>query len=220
MTLVAQPLVVADRLDSFAAATTFLSRVFLRPPDQQLIAAVADVALWEQWPLRRDEWTERGLADMHAAVTSDKPETLEQLAHDYQRLFVGPAHVIACPYESVYLSEEHLIFEEQTLAVRHSYARFGLQAPALHREPDDHVGLELDFLARLCQMGLDALDDGDNESVGAITDAMGAFLTEHLLRWVFECLESLHDGANSRFYRGLSSLTEGAARQLRMAFVS
>lgn len=220
MTLTAMaPTVAAERLDSFGAACTFLSRLFLRPPDDHLIASVADADLWQQWPLHRDEWTERGLAGMHQAVTGEDRETVEELARDYQRLFVGPAHVIACPYESVYLSDEHLIFEEQTLAVRHFYARFGLQAPSLNREPDDHLGLELDFLARLSVLGLDALDDGDLESVGAVTDAIGQFLTEHLLRWVFDCLERLHVGANTRFYRGVSLLTEGAVHQLRMAFV-
>lgn len=52
---------------------------------------------------------------------------------------LGPA--AAPPWESVYLDREHVIFGAETLQMRALYARFGLVF--------DHIGLELEFLARL-----------------------------------------------------------------------
>ena len=59
------------------------------------------------------------------------------------RAFSSSAKVLTPP-ESVYFSEERLVFQEETLQVREWYRRFDLQSVKLH-EPDDHVGLELTF---------------------------------------------------------------------------
>lgn len=210
--------VSAEQLDAFAGACAFLSRALLRPPDQDLVDRLADPGLWEQWPLRGDEWTDRGVDLMRQALVDGAGESLDDLRRDHQRLLLGPGHVLASPYESVYLSEEHLIFEEQTLSVRRCYARFGLQSPMLNREPDDHIGLELDFLGQLCQLALDGLDAGHDDVVHVVEGAIGDFLREHLLLWVHGFLDRLETGAVTRFHRGLALLTRGAVQQLRTAF--
>ena len=50
---------------------------------------------------------------------------MREMHDDHRRLFLGPERVLACPYESVYLNEEHLTFGSQTLAVREWYSRYG-----------------------------------------------------------------------------------------------
>ena len=50
-----------------------------------------------------------------------------------------------------------MIFQEQTLHVRQWYSRFGLQVVKLHKEPDDHIGLELEFVAHLANLALQAI---------------------------------------------------------------
>jgi TorA maturation chaperone TorD len=214
----APPVVTETRLDAVAGACTFLSRLFLRRADDALLAAVADPDLVADWPLDPDDATARGLELMHRAAVTAGPHTLAELTKDYEVLFVGPGHVLACPYESVYRSEEHLTFERETLAVRGFYARFGVQAPALNREPDDHIGLELDFIAHLCVLALDALDDGDAEMAAAVQAAVGVFLREHLLCWVVDCLDRVDAGATTPFYRGVGLLARGSVEQLRDAF--
>ena len=68
-------------------------------------------------------------------------QNFDDLQTDYARLFIGPAKVLTPPWESVYFSEERLVFQEETLQVREWYRRFDLQSVKLHAEPDDHVGL-------------------------------------------------------------------------------
>jgi len=106
-----QPSKVGEVLDAYAGACTFLSRLFLQPVDQSLITALRDGPVLADWPLEADEDTVRGLQALRAGTTTP----LDVLVVDHRDLFEGPDHVLACPYESVYLSDEHLTFEKQTL---------------------------------------------------------------------------------------------------------
>lgn len=204
----------ADVLDGYAAACAFLSRLFLEPADESLISALSDGPLPADWPMEADEDTVRGLQELRAGMATP----LEILLIDHRDLFEGPDHVLACPYESVYLSEEHLTFEQQTLAVRAFYHRFGVGAPLPGKEPDDHIGLELSFVSRLCLLGLDAIESSDADAETAIMASVGDFLDQHLLRWVDRCLDRVDEHATTDFYRGLGHLTRGAVRQLEATF--
>lgn len=211
-----QPAKVGAALDSYAGACTFLSRLFLGPVDETLITALRDGAVLADWPLEADEDTARGLQALRSGATTP----LDVLLVDHRDLFEGPDHVLACPYESVYLSEEHLTFEEQTLNVRAFYNRFGVEAPSVGREPDDHIGLELSFISHLCVLGIDAIDSADADAETAIIASIGDFLEQHLLRWVDDCLDRVVENASTDFYRGLGYLTRGTVRQLQATFQS
>ena len=209
-----QPATVAETLDAYAGACTFLSRLFLEPVDKTLISTLRDGSVLAEWPLEADEHTVRGLDAMRAGATTP----LDVLLVDRRDLFEGPDHVLACPYESVYLSEEHLTFEEQTLNVRAFYNRFGVQAPSMGNEPDDHIGLELSFLAHLCVLGLDAIESGDADAESAVLASIADFLGQHLTLWVNDCLDRVVEHATTDFYRGLGHLTRGTVRQLQATF--
>jgi TorA maturation chaperone TorD len=146
------------------------------------------------------KWGENGLTN----------EAFERLQADYTRLFIGPDKVIAAPWESVYLDEERLTFQEQTLDVRYWYRRFGLEADRIHREPDDHIGLELMFLARLATLGIQALDQQGNARFDELLDAQREFLKKHLGAWALTWCGLVEKNARTDFYKGLSHLTRGA----------
>jgi TorA maturation chaperone TorD len=205
---------VAELLDSYAGACAFLSRLFLQPVDQTLITALRDDPVVGDWPLAGDEETVRGLQGLRAGTRTP----LDALVVDHRDLFEGPDHVLACPYESVYLSDEHLTFEAQTLHVRAFYNRFGLQAPGLGTEPDDHIGLELSFISHLCVLGLDAIEASEHDVETAMIASIGDFLEQHLLRWVDDCLDRVVQHATTDFYQGLGHLTRGTVRQLQATF--
>ena len=207
---------VGEVLDAYAGACTFLSRLFLAPVDESLITTLRDGPVLTEWPLEVDEDTARGLQTLRAGTKA----ALDVLLIDHRDLFEGPDHVLACPYESVYLSDEHLTFEEQTLAVRAFYNRFDVEAPSFGKEPDDHIGLELSFISHLCVLGLDAIEASDANAETAIIASIGDFLEQHLLRWVDDCLDRVVDHATTDFYRGLGHLTRGTVHQLRATFAA
>jgi TorA maturation chaperone TorD len=203
------------RLDEFAGAYTFTSRLLLEPPDLTLLDRIGHPGLLDEWPMT-DEKSRHGVRLLLAGAA----EGSVPLARDHQRLFVGPGPLLAPPYESVYLSREHLLFEEQTLQVREAYRAFGLVAPALNREPDDHIGLELHFVAEVCLRSLDALDAGDDDRFDATLAAHQSFLTDHLLVWGPTYLDLITEHAQTDFFRGVALLTAGLLAQAKETFAS
>jgi TorA maturation chaperone TorD len=137
----------------------------------------------------------------------------EDVQADYTRLFIGPGQVLTPPWESVYFSEERLTFQKETLDVRNWYKRFGLQAAKIYNEPDDHIGLELEFIAHLARLGLDALEKNDAAAFDKSLDAQRGFLVEHLLRWAPDWCEQVQSRANTGFYRGISLVTRGSLEE-------
>ncbi|MBL8062460.1 MAG: molecular chaperone TorD family protein [Anaerolineales bacterium] len=147
--------------------------------------------------------------------TNENRGTLElpqfkTLQDDHLHLFIGLGKVIAPMWESVYFSEKKLIFQEQTLQVREWYARFGLQAERINREPDDHIGLEMLFIAHLASLALQAIEQNDETKLNEVLQAQRDFLSEHLLRWGPVWAKLVKQYAATDFYRGIAHLTHGA----------
>jgi TorA maturation chaperone TorD len=110
------------------------------------------------------------------------------------------------------------VFQAQTLQVRNWYLRYGLEIENLHKEPDDHIGLELAFLAHLAQRGLHAIEQNDP---GIFEDAMAAqrgFLAEHLLKWAPIWCSLVLEHAQTEFYRGMALLVRGVLTELAAIF--
>jgi TorA maturation chaperone TorD len=136
-------------------------------------------------------------------------EEFEALKRDQLRLFIGLDRVLAPVWESVYFNENRLVFQQQTLQVREWFARFGLQIEKLNREPDDHIGLELSFVAHLSSRAVSLLAD-DPKSFNELMQAQRDFLSEHLLRWGPAWAQLVVQHAETDFYLGIAHLTHGA----------
>lgn len=195
------------RLDDFAAAYSAMARFLLAPADAELLTELGRPGLLEAWPMAPDPDTNRGTSLLHASLAAHEPP--EALERDYQALFVGPDHLLAPPYESVYRTTDRLLFEGPTFEVRAAYAEFGMQAPKLNQEPDDHAGLEFSFLSLLCGQAIDALRRGAREALDTTLAAQRRFLHEHLLRWGGDCLHLVEENATTAFYRGTGALGLG-----------
>jgi TorA maturation chaperone TorD len=133
----------------------------------------------------------------------------QQIKMDYTKLFIGLDNLLTAPWESVYFNRERLVFQEQTLQVREWYARFGLQAEKINQEPDDHIGLEMLFIAHLASCALQTMEE-DALQCEELLQAQREFLTEHLLRWGPAWAKLVKQHAETDFYRGIAHLTHGA----------
>jgi TorA maturation chaperone TorD len=144
-------------------------------------------------------------------VTDDD---VDGLRDDFNRLFIGPNKVLAPPWESVYFSSDRQMFQIQTLEVRNWYARFGLEIVNLNKEPDDHLGLELEFIAHLAHLALEAQTNGNEEQFTQTLEALRQFMKQHPLRWAQACLIAIDKNARTDFYRGIALLVSGALQEL------
>lgn len=199
--------------DAWAAIWIVLARLIAVAPDQNSLDQVRSPQMLADWPLPDGERTAEGLRLLGSSAAAG--ETAELLRDDHFKLVVGPGKVKAVPWESVYLSREGLVFEAETMQVREFYRRFGLQAPRLNREPDDHISLELEFCATLLNLALDAAEAGDDPATYA--DAHTEFCLQHLLRWAPEFFTRVEQGAETAFYRGVGVLGQEALAQVAAA---
>ena len=189
---------------------SFLSKVFYEPPNTEFIQLLVDDALFDIWPIESDNPDmQAGLTELRAFCATWQPDDLAALKRDYARLFIGPERLLAPPWESVYRSDEHLLFERQTLEVRAEYQRFGMPIPKLNVEPDDHIGLEFRFVAYLCHLALEAVERDRQDIVNGLSDAVRGFLTEHLWTWAPDCLGRVESNSLTGYYRGAARLALG-----------
>ncbi len=199
-------------LDALAAVATVLSRWLMSPPDAETLAVACAPDMLAEWPLPAERATMRGLREL--ARHRDENETAESIAADHLRLFIGPGHAVASPYESVHRSLEGLLFDEQTLQVREWYKRFGLSAPREGKEPDDHIALELEFVALL----LGAAEAKNDDDASLFAQAVAQFTTAHLRTWAPAWFGIVLTQADTAFYRGVAHLGLGLLDELATTF--
>lgn len=192
-------------------------------PERNGLNAFTNEELFSESPFGHEHSDVRaGLSLLRSWVEKNRTgiseDSLQELQADYTRLFIGAGKVLAPPWESVYFTEERLVFQEQTLQVRQWYRRFGLEPEKLYKEPDDHIGLEMSFVSHLAKLALQALEEQDTIKFGQLLEVQRQFLTEHLLRWgPYWCtLVSKH--AHTDFYKGLALFTQGALLTLAEQF--
>lgn len=201
----------AARLDDLAGAYTFLARLLLESPDAGLLDRVGGSTLMDDWPVR-DETSLAGARGLRAAAA----EGLSPVLADFQQLFIGPGQLAAPPYESAFRSRDHLVFDTTTMEVRRAYEASGLVAPALNREPDDHIGLELQLLGFLCLQALDALAAADDAALSVALRRHDEFVELHLAVWADDFFARVRDGSETGFYRAVADLGSGLVAQARL----
>lgn len=156
-----------------------------------------------------------GYDDMNAHFSSHAPLSNEQdkdsLHWEFTRLFIGPMPPEAPPWASCYLEPDGLLFQETTLWVRTRYQAHGFMAGEhVNAEADDHIGIEFDFLYRLGEETVQALEEGgDPEVLRRLLQDQLAFLSAHLLRFVDRFRRRVEDRAALPYYRGMARIAQG-----------
>lgn len=201
----------AGRLDALAAGFTVLGRLHRQPPTPTELDALRE--LLDEWPLRGTEEADSGLACLRRSFEAG--EDAESIRVDHDRLYGVAAKALVPPYASVHLGSEGLVFDRETLHVRDAYRALGLQAPKLNTEPDDHIGLEFDFVAQTLLRALDAAEAGSD--LEAPLDASLGFLNDHVLTWAPTMLGSVATQARTQFMRGVALLSQGALKSCAAA---
>ncbi len=128
---------------------------------------------------------------------------LDELAADFAAIYLNYVYH-ASPCESVWLDQENLAMQTPMFEVRELYRRLGLAAADWRARPDDHLVLELQFLAALFQ----------DEHPQALTEA-ARFLDLHLLRWLPQFGSRVAARCATPFYAGAARLTAAYCDELR-----
>ncbi len=135
-------------------------------------------------------------------------EVVKELARCYASLFLGVGPKTVSPCESIYRGGSALLFQSSHFEVQQAYREIGMAKNESFREPDDHIAVELSYMARLCELTQEAVD-GDPERSVHYLRLQRDFLEKHLLPWIPEFSKDLLDATPSQFYGAMAHLLNG-----------
>lgn len=195
----------------YMVALQYMGRVLQSPPDVEFLEATGDIpAEFANWPV---------FAGLDAECLA-KPESVaniatfqKRLAEDHLLLFSGP-EAIAPPWESVWRERDKLLFGECTAQVASLYADWALAIIDGRRQPEDHLGLEISFLAWLLQNKLE--HPGILAQSGQTLDeAIAGILNGHILEFAPQVLEKAAANATTAYYAAVCKLCMALLEGLR-----
>ena len=117
------------------------------------------------------------------------------------------------PYESVHTSEGELLMQEARDRAVAAYRASGYSVAEGCRVPEDHIAIELSFMAALASRAAQELEDAVDNRDGSeqqraekAVEAQAAFLEQSLLPWVPGFCDLLEARATTGFYRGVAQM--------------
>ena len=127
-----------------------------------------------------------------------------QLNVDFTNLFL--LHLI--PYESFYRREDQQMETggDNPVQVLYNAFDFVVELDKARVMSADHIGVELEFMHKLCDSELKALEDGEEKIAGEIADIQYGFLKEHLLEWAPMYLLNVKSEAGTALYFDVADL--------------
>jgi putative dimethyl sulfoxide reductase chaperone len=126
--------------------------------------------------------------------------TLDDLAAEYAAIYLTGAYG-ASPCESVWTDDDHLTCQAAMFQWRDIHAAAGLATPDWRQRPDDHLVLQVLYVANAARRTATA--DFSNDSWRKLAQV----LDEHTLRWLPDFAARVAARSASSFYAGLAVLT-------------
>ena len=186
------PAELAENLIDFCENRSRVYALLSRCYETEIDAAFAEALAGEAALASDDAGLAAGFAALQADLAGCDEDALEQLAVVFDRAFFGMGPRTAqkaFPYESVYTSEGGLMMQEAYAEVLHVYRNAGFAKNPGFKEPEDHLAVELAFMALLCGRAVEALCD-------------------HLLNWIDRFTADVRKAAEDGFYFDLATFTE------------
>ena len=179
-----------------------LIRLHDRELDAETLAALRTAAFPGGLALSAaDEAGETAYANMAAALRESP--TLDELAADYAAIYLNNSFG-ASPYESVWLSDEHLACDRSMFELREIYAAAGRRVSDWRSRFDDHLVLQLQYLRHVLASGATM-----ETTAGPRVDPeeLASFIDEHIGYWLPDWGQRVSSHCGTRFYAALAELT-------------
>lgn len=142
-----------------------------------------------------------------AAAGAAGNSTLEALAVEHARLFIGPFQLVAPPYGSIYLDEGKTVMGDSTAKVAAFYHACGLHLAADFHELPDHFAVELEFMSYLAFKQREAEAAGDKAGELRFISLQREFLDRFLLPWLTPFTAAIITDGEAPFYQAIARCT-------------
>jgi len=202
-------------LKGYTMLMYFAGSFILNEPQESCINDLASSNIFRRMPLKSDNANYIIATSFLNHINDTGEMNYHEIKNDYLALFGGASKTLAPPYESVYLSDGHLINQKQIAEVRYIYKTYGWYSPAISKIPEDHLGIELQFLNLLIEKYFD-MEDGICKK--EIKTDIRKFIETHLVSWVSDWNRDIQKNASTNFYRGIGYLVTACIQDLYSIF--
>ncbi len=189
----------------------WLATWFLKPPGRDEMATlpttVDDAPPTDSLD---DAWME-----LARVATDTVNASLEEIGSEYTRLF-GGIHQDAAPpppFESVW--REDRLIGESTAAVIATYAEAGFAEIDPDAGPQDHIAVELKFIALLALREAEARGAKDIAEAQRRQTQQREFIDHHLADWAPRWADAIAEASRRPLYTALARLLKAAIAQTR-----
>lgn len=214
-------MVDADMVEGYRLFFGLSGMTLYAYPSYELFDVLYRQRIFAELPLLvADKEFAEGVRILQEWGASDSGELSQEEYHvlktESTRLFAGTQSMEVIPWESAYFNKERMVFQRETLDVRAWYRTYGLQLVRYNQEPEDHIGLEMDFISRLLAQVNEALIDGRESEASNLLSKAKVFAAEHPLKWIDRWAAGVEGVATTPLYRGVAKVIPPALR----AFIS
>lgn len=181
----------------YAEALAFVGNSLLAPMNQTETVGLSP-EFWREFPDFDDARVAEAISacERYAigaqAFKDEGGDAVQRASVEYTKLFVGPPHPAAAPWETMYRSGSGNVtagFGQATFEMRGLLREAGLEVSNENNQYADHVGIELLFASTLCARAAEA--DGDKTVQAEIVQQLGKFLDEHPRAWIGELADAV-----------------------------
>lgn len=174
-----------------------IARVLMKEVDEALLKSIEeDESVLSLFP-NYQTWELRENVDARTMIE-------EYLNVDFTNLFL--LHLI--PYESFYTRDDQMLETGGDNPVLQFYNEydFRVQLDLARAVSADHIGIELEFMYRLCESEYEALSNDDKDAVCVLAEIEREFLQKHLMMWAPMYLMHVIDEAGTPLYHDAAAL--------------
>lgn len=218
----------AEQCRGYAAIYGIVGNELLMPMNRSGRTVGVDAGFWKGMPVPSNDNSVRGMrrivsyanaaqacARQHAEDAS-APGVLGASV-EYAHLFIGPPRPAANLWETANDpgNEGKVGYGRATVQMRGFLAREGLELSGESNQYEDHMGVELLFLAFLCDKAARGLDAG--EDVSGAMGFMAEYIEDHPLKWMPRLRANVDASRPDGFYSPLLEYAHGALLEQRSA---
>lgn len=141
------------------------------------------------------------------AVAAAGKSSLDALAVEHARLFIGPFQLVAPPYGSIYIDDTKTVMGDSTARVAAFYHDCGLHLADDFHELPDHFAVELEFMSFLAFKQRESEVSGDTDEVWRIRSLQREFLDRFLMPWLEPFTAAIINDGEAPFYQAIARCT-------------
>ena len=195
-----------------------LAKAFLGKPSAEYLAQVRDGRLLDALQDSLSEEYRSAIEGLRGVAMGPSFASAGELEPVYESLFRVPVPGrYVPPYESCFREGAGAIdsgygdmWGSSSCQVNEFYARNRLKL-AVENLPSDHVGVELLFMSKMCELEAQAIKEGEYESAALLQYEELQFLESHLIVWLPRLARKVGEVHPGGFYAHLAWLAAGFA---------